>query len=314
MKQLSTPILFNIFNRPEPTRKVLEAIRQQQPAKLYIHADGPRVGHPTDADNVEACKAIISELVDWPCDLQLFYETENKGCGHGPADAITWFFENEEQGIILEDDCLPHPDFFRFAEEMLERYKVDARITSIAGSNFQDGKKRGDGSYYFSNHNRIWGWATWRRVWKQYDYYLSNETNRSVCTLIDQYFSRDRDRNYWKRVLYNVLDNRQNDTCWDYQFMYLQWRLNGMTITPNANLVSNIGDGADATHTNWVNDPNLHRPVSPLYPIEHTDDIVRSVAADNYYMDKYIIHHRNVLQKYWMKIYRRLMRKIRDTK
>ena len=302
MKQFSTPILFNIFNRPEPTRKVLEAIRQQQPAKLYIHADGPRMGHPTDADNVEACKAIISELIDWPCDLQLFYETENKGCGHGPADAITWFFENEEQGIILEDDCLPHPDFFRFAEEMLERYKDDARITSIAGSNFQDGKKRGKASYYFSNHNRIWGWATWRRVWKQYDYYLSIETDQSICSLIDQYFSRGRDRKYWKRVLYNVQNNQLNDSCWDYQFMYLQWKLNGMTITPNVNLVSNIGDGSDATHTNWVNNPNLNRKVTSLYPIVYTDEVRISTAADNYYMDKYILYHKNIFQRICRKI------------
>lgn len=293
----NTPILFNIFNRPEPTKKVLEAIRKQQPSKLYVHADGPRVGHPTDAENVEACKAIISKLVDWPCDLHLMYETENKGCGRGPADAITWFFENEEQGIILEDDCLPHPDFFRFAEEMLERYKDDHRVTSIAGSNFQDGKKWGKASYYFSNHNRIWGWATWRRVWQQYDYYFSHDTDESICTLIDNHFIRKRDKDYWKRVLTNVLDNRMNDSCWDFQFMYLQWKLGGLTLTPNVNLVSNIGDGPDATHTNWDNNPNLNRVVAPLYPIIHVEGVTLSTSADNYYMDKYILYHKNIFQR-----------------
>lgn len=292
-----TPILFNIFNRPEPTRKVLETIRQQRPAKLYVHADGPRVGHPTDAENVKACKAIISELVDWPCDLHMMYETENKGCGRGPADAITWFFENEEQGIILEDDCLPHPDFFRFAEDMLERYKDDFRVTSIAGSNFQDGRIWGKASYYFSNHNRIWGWATWRRVWQQYDYYLSQETNETIESLINQCFSRQRDKQYWKRVLSNVLENRMNDSCWDFQFMYLQWKLGGLTLTPNVNLVSNIGDGPDATHTNWDNNPNLNRVVAPLYPIIHVEGVTLSTSADNYYMDKYILYHKNIFQR-----------------
>ena len=298
----NTPILFNIFNRPESTRKVLEAIRQQQPAKLYVHADGPRIGHPTDTENVDACKVIISQLVDWPCDLHVLYETENKGCGRGPADAITWFFENEEQGIILEDDCLPHPDFFRFAEEMLERYKDDERVTSIAGSNFQDGKKRGTASYYFSNHNRIWGWATWRRVWQKYDYYMSQDTNESICELINHQFSRKRDRDYWTRVLCNVLDNRMDDSCWDFQFMYLQWKLGGLTLTTNVNLVSNIGDGPDATHTNWENNPNLNRKVESLYPIVYADEVILSANADNYYMDKYILYHKNIFQRIVRKI------------
>lgn len=132
---------------------------------------------------------------------------------------------------------------------------------------------------------------------QKYDYYLSQDTNESICELINHHFSRKRDRDYWTRVLCNVLDNRMNDSCWDFQFMYLQWKLGGLTLTTNINLISNIGDGPDATHTNWENNPNLNRQVAPLYPIVHTDKVRISTAADNYYMDKYILYYKNIFHR-----------------
>lgn len=305
----SVPILLNIFNRPESTQKVLSVIREIQPTTLYVHADGPRTDKLDESVICTKCRELIKSMVDWDCDLHIWYEDTNKGCGKGPAEAITWFFQNVEYGIILEDDCVPNYDFFLFMEDMLLRYKDETKITSVAGSNFQDGHKRGDASYYFSQYNRIWGWATWKRVWSQYDYYMSDATTESIETVLYNCFSRKCDRQYWSAVLKTVLSNRMNDTCWDYQFMFLQWRLGGLTVTPNCNLVSNIGDGPDATHTAWENNPNLNRKVDKLYPIHYPKIVKVDVKADNYYMDNYILYRKNLLQRFVRKV-RKIMRKM----
>ncbi len=301
------PILFNIFNRPNPTQKVLSVIRDIQPKVLYIHADGPRADRLTDAEKCAECRDLVMSMIDWDCDVHTWFEKENKGCGRGPADSISWFFQNVEYGIILEDDCVPNHDFFRFSEEMLLRYQNNPQITSIAGSNFQDGHKRGNASYYYSRHNRIWGWATWRRVWEQYDYYMSIATPDYIEQLVDKCFVRACDRKYWKMVFSRVVKDRMEDSCWDYQFMFLQWQIGGLTITPNKNLVSNIGDDPDATHTNWVGNPNLNRKTEELYPLRYNDSIRVDNVADNYYMDNYILYRKNILQRIGRKM-RKLFR------
>ncbi len=289
------PILFNVFNRPEITQQTFNLIRKVQPAVLYVHADGPRVGNDADVDKCARTRAIIEQQVDWNCELHTLFRDENLGCGKGPASAITWFFENVEQGIILEDDCQPHLDFFPFCKEMLERYKDDVRVSSIAGSNFQDGQKRGEASYYFSQHNRIWGWATWRRTWEKYDYYLTDYDAEMFEEILKRHFRRKDERAYWMRNFDIVKATRHNDSCWDYQFMYLQWRYNGLTLVPNVNLVSNVGDDADATHTQWENNPNLRRKVDSLYPLIYTNSVEACKEADEYYMRRYIIPQRSIL-------------------
>lgn len=165
---MNCPVLFLIFNRPDTTRKVFAEIRRAKPARLYIAADGPRKERTTDIALCEQTRDIINEI-DWPCQSYTLYRKENLGCKLAVSSAINWFFEREESGIILEDDCLPHPTFFKFCEIMLERYKDDTRVMHIGGSNFQEGMIRGDGDYYYSKWTPVWGWASWRRAWKNYD-------------------------------------------------------------------------------------------------------------------------------------------------
>ena len=297
-----TSVLFIIFNRPDTTQQVFDEIKKVKPRYLYVAADGVRPNNSIDVEKVKQTRDIINQ-VNWDCELKTLFRDENKGCGKGPAEAISWFFENVEQGIILEDDCVPHPDFFPFCEQMLNEFKEDERITSIAGSNFQDGKKRSKGSYYFSVHNRIWGWASWRRTWNNYDYYLKNIEKSEFENLLLNLFSNQTERNYWNNVYQIVTENRLNDSCWDYQFMFMQWKLNGLTLIPNVNLVSNIGDGEDATHTiNWTNNKNLRRQTGSIFPIILNQKIERSISADDYYFRKYISNQRTIFQKITSKI------------
>ncbi len=165
---MRSPVLFLVFNRPDSTRKVFDAIRSARPPKLYITADGPRPDRPAEAKLCSEVRAIAS-AVDWPCEVKTLFRESNLGCKAGVSSGITWFFSHEDEGIILEDDVLPVPTFFNFCDEMLERYRDDARVSMISGCNLISNHFSPKQSYFFSRYNLIWGWATWRRAWQHYD-------------------------------------------------------------------------------------------------------------------------------------------------
>jgi hypothetical protein len=244
--KLKTAVLFLVFNRPDTTRQVFEAIRQAKPPRLYVAADGPREGKLGEVERVQKARTIAT-AVDWPCKVKTLFRDKNLGCKEGVSSAITWFFENEEQGIILEDDCLPHLDFFSFCENLLDRYYSDERIFAITGTNFQNGKWRGDASYYFSKYVNVWGWATWRRAWKHYQGDINFWPKWRDSDAWKKYKSDKIERKYWQKI-FDRCYSKQIDT-WDYQWVVSTWYKNGLTATPNVNLVSNIGFRIDATHT-----------------------------------------------------------------
>ena len=165
---INTAVLFMVFNRPNTTSKVFEEIKKARPPRLYVAADGPRKDKDGEEKKVLKVREIAT-AVDWPCEVKTLFREKNLGCKSQTSSAITWFFKNEEQGIILEDDSLPHIDFFYFCEFLLDYYHDNKKILTIAGCNFQDGNKRGDASYYFSKYFQCWGWAGWRRSWSYYD-------------------------------------------------------------------------------------------------------------------------------------------------
>ncbi len=185
---LRTPVLLVIFNRPKTTQLVFEAIRRAKPARLYIAADGPRKNVESDIKNCAEARKIV-EQIDWDCAVQTLFRNGNVNCGRGPSSAFTWFFEHEEEGIILEDDCLPSQSFFWFCQELLEYYRDDTRVMHIGGNNFLNGwKKDNDYSYYFSRSGHIWGWATWRRAWKMFDFNIKNYAKAKHHGFFQYYF------------------------------------------------------------------------------------------------------------------------------
>ncbi|MEW5894790.1 MAG: nucleotide-diphospho-sugar transferase [Candidatus Omnitrophota bacterium] len=239
----NTPILFLIFNRPDLTLQVFERIAAIQPTRLYIAADGPRPNYANDNILCSQCREIIDKI-NWKCDVKTLFRPTNLGCKKAVSEAITWFFQHEEDGIILEDDCLPDESFFLFCQEMLNRYRMDERIMHISGDNFQNGEKRGEGDYYFSLYNHIWGWATWRRAWQlcineAIDF---NDINRFIKENIQTNWGK----NYWYDILYKVRNNRID--TWDYYWTFRIWANKGISILPNKNLIKNIGFNAMGTH------------------------------------------------------------------
>jgi hypothetical protein len=241
-----TPVLLMIFNRLETTKRVLDEIRQIRPKKFFIASDGPRKGKVDEIDQVDKVRRYVLDNINWPCEVQTLFRDENLGCGVAPYTAITWFFERVEQGIILEDDCLPLPGFFKFCEEMLNYYKDDERIYEISGTNLQAGNVREDGSYYFSNYGGIWGWATWARAWRKYDYYMTDLDKFLEEKRLKNILQEDRQVNYWEAQFVNA---SKLGSWWDYQWVYTIWNNNGVCIVPNVNLIENIGFDSNGTHT-----------------------------------------------------------------
>lgn len=293
--QFTTPILLIIFNRPDKARTLFAKIREIKPTKLFIAADGPR-SYKAGEDNLcEETRSVIKDI-DWPCEIHTDFLDHNIGCDERVPSAITWFFEQVENGIIFEDDCIPHKDFFYFCQELLEKYSSNEKIMMISGNNFQDGNIRGNGSYYFSRYPNTWGWATWKRAWKKYDHTLKNAP--SIKT------THGDEHKYWSKFYTQLKSGKY--TFWDAKWLFSIWQNNSLSITPNMNLVSNIGFGKDSTHTK-TKDASLERPTNSLEYIIHPKEIKESSEADRYLFVK--VYKTSLLKKIQTKI-RLLLQKI----
>ncbi len=276
-----TPIAYIVFNRPRHTAETFAAIKKARPKQLFIIADGPRYGHPTD---IERCRAVrqIVDVVDWPCEVHRNYADENLGLKRRVSSGLNWVFSQVEQAIILEDDCLPHPDFFVFCSDLLRRYKDDHRVWVVTGNNYQNGKKRGNESYYFSKYGHCWGWATWRRAWESFDGDLNfwpawKESSDWQKKTPDQFEQR-----YWVDI-FDRIYGHQIDS-WAYPWMACLWYRGGLTATPRVNLVTNIGIGPDGTHT-IADEDQPGTPVRPLGLLTHPNSVEQNLKADQYVFD-----------------------------
>lgn len=276
MYQIKSPVLFTVFNRPDTTERVFERIRACKPPKLYIAADGPRSERAGEAALCEQTRNKIN--VDWDCEVFTLYRDENLGCKMAMSGAVKWFFQNEEEGIILEDDCLPDDGFFRFCDTLLEKYRHDTRVAHIAGTNLGMTKKYGNATYYFSRYTMIWGWASWRRVWENYDENL---------LLLDGFIEQDLFKYIYKKKAItdhliktlNVVKSNAIVT-WDFQYIFMNFWNNSLCIVPNQNLISNIGFDTRATHTFDTRSKFANLPIDPLGEITHPKYFVPIIDAD----------------------------------
>ncbi|MDX1416596.1 MAG: hypothetical protein R3293_20520 [Candidatus Promineifilaceae bacterium] len=297
---LQTPILFLAFNRPDTTHKVFNVIRQVKPPRLYAAVDGPRLNTVGEVEKVSQVRDLIQNSIDWNCEVKTLYRNNNLGCRRAVSSAITWFFEHEEEGIVLEDDCLPNPTFFRFCQELLHKYRFDSRVMMISGNNFQYSRKRTNYSYYFSRYSHIWGWATWRRAWKLYDKDLSYWRELQQGDYLADIFRGDE---YaipsWEKIFRTVYAG--NIDTWDYIWTLSSWMQNGLSITPNLNLVSNIGFGINATHTKADAGVQANMTSHAMeFPLNHPPFVIRDTRADSF-TERHILKHTVLQRRYgWL--------------
>ncbi|MBW2166433.1 MAG: hypothetical protein JRG74_10190 [Deltaproteobacteria bacterium] len=288
---LKTAVLFMVFNRPDTTKQVFEAIRKAKPPRLYVSADGPRADKAGEA---EKCKEVrrIAMQVDWDCEVKSLFRDQNLGCKVAVSSAIDWFFENEEEGIILEDDCLPSQSFFWFCEELLIKFSDDPRVQHIGGTNPFDTELTTN-QYYFSKFNRIWGWASWRRSWNNYNVEIKmwpsikkeNYHKRILGEAVGRYYEK-----IWDAVYQGKIDT------WDYQWMLCRM-LQGMAIIPYVNLISNIGFGENSTHTTTNNSKLSNLPRGEIiFPLQHREYFVMDYKKDLCW-EKYLLNEPGLISK-----------------
>jgi hypothetical protein len=268
--KLTTPVALVIFNRPQTTRAVFERIRAARPPKLLVTADGPRRDRPEEQRLCAAAREVVRE-VDWPCEVHTHFSEVNLGCRDGVASGIDWVFSLVSEAIILEDDCVPDPTFFRFCDELLERYRDEPRVGMIGGSNLHSGRAARGASYFFSKYPFIWGWASWRRAWAHYDRsayawprFRHSHAFRAITLPME--------RAYWERSFDSVHDGALD--TWDYQWTLACWRAGMLSVVPHCNLISNIGFGPGATHTVGMN-AQAGLPCDQMrFPLAHAPQVL----------------------------------------
>lgn len=281
---MKTPVVLIIFNRPEETQKVFNAIRVARPETLLVIADGPRTdkNHSNEIELCNKTKAIL-EQVDWPCKVLKNYSERNIGCRARLSTGLKWVFEQVDRAIVFEADCLPDQSFFQFCEELLEKYKDDDEIMHISGNFFQHRNKKfsSKDSYYYSILPHIWGWATWRRAWKHYDSDIKSWPKVKASGELKSKLTDPAVYEYWE----TVWDGYYNHTVpsWDGQWTYACLMNNGISITPTSNLVTNIGFGPNAMQTKDVNSIFANIPLVPMkFPLTHPEKISVNKIADNF--------------------------------
>ena len=302
----NSPVLLIVFNRPDTTQKVFDAIRRAKPKKLYIAADAPREGNESDVNNCALVKEIV-ESVDWDCENHYKYANINQGCGNGVYNAISWAFENEDRLIIIEDDCVPALPFFDYCDELLEKYIYDTRIWVISGSQFNEEAVNTTHDYFFSRYGHIWGWATWKRCWATMDMTLSKFPLIMEEDLYKSAFRTKKEAAFFRKKYSRIYNNKEaKPHTWDRQFDFSVISNGGLCIVPKKNLITNIGYlGSHAETKNSFHDRN----VDNNFKINsHPEFILCDRNYDTYHFNHHIYNYKYLFRWLALKV-RKIVKK-----
>lgn len=282
---MKLPLLILAWKRPFYTSQLINAIREVKPKNIFLACDGADLYNEEEIKLVKHTRHVLDHEIDWECEKHKFYSSFNQGCRLGVTRAINWFFENVSEGVILEDDCIPHPDFFKFTELLIDRFRHDKRIWTISGNNYQNGRWRGDGSYYFSKFPHCWGWATWRDRWEIYPEEKFTWEKLNKAKMLHSIFTTRKELRYWSPIFDKLYQENKPDS-WSYRWFLLCQAKGALNVLPNQNLVQNIGFNSKATHTKTGESPiqlNFKNSESTgILPLVEPSFIIRSNEADNF--------------------------------
>lgn len=284
-KALQAPVALFVFRRPDTTRRVFDVIAKARPMRLFLIADGPRTNR---AGETELCREVreIVTRVDWPCEVVTNFSATNLGCQERMISGLDWVFSLAEEAIILEDDCLPDLSFFRFCQELLERYRGDNRVAAISGTNLVAELVKTDVSYFFSQLGGNWGWASWRSEWQKFDRYLEDWPDLKAEGMLSEVFDDRKTIDHWTSI-FDMMYQRKGPSAWDYQWLYSHLKNNRLTIIPRVNLVTNIGFGITGTHT-MIPDRRLTPSTKAIdFPLRHPIGFFPLRSADRHFQHLY---------------------------
>lgn len=291
---LETPVLLCSFNRPDLTRAMIDRLRQVKPARLVFSVDGPRAHRPEDASKVQQVRSLVNEI-DWNCQLTTRFSDTNQGCMLGPVAGMNTAFAQYERAIVLEDDCLPDLSFFRFCEEMLDRYEDDSRIGMITGSR-QLPTRTSDASYGFSRYAFIWGWASWRRTWERFDVKIENWPTYRDAGVLESEIPYPATREFFRKRLQKVYAGEER-SVWDYQFNLMMWANHMLCVVPETNLIENLGQfHPDATHAQCEATSSVNALRSIEFPLQHPRFVIPDPEADRWVSRKLFTDHALVVR------------------
>lgn len=301
---MNTPVLLITFNRPTHTFRVLSTIRDRHPKDLFIFQDGTRDDHPEDMVKCQQVRDVIDKLVDWDCQLHTFFADHNYGCGAGPMTGISWFFSIVREGIIMEDDCLPHPDFFSYCSELLERYRNDQRVMFISSTLYDD-RWKCKGSYDFSHYMITGAWASWARAWEGFDLDLLSLNAKAFRKHCKSLLYSMAEVDWWYFKVLEIQRDKEKKSYWDYQMQIHIFNRSGLTIHPRVNLVSNIGFDSEGTHTLDNADNQGERQSFGIMPLTHPEDISIDTRRDYECFAK--VHSSGWIQDSISRLYKRML-------
>jgi hypothetical protein len=278
-----TPILIVFWRRPESVTRLIDRIRPVKPTTLFLACDGARDGNDDEHRQVLYSRRQVEQAIDWPCSIMKRYSEINLGVKYGPYSAINWFFSYVNEGIILEDDCLPEASFLPFCAALLERFRDDERIWQISGNNFVPSSTPAEASYLFSKYPSTWGWASWRRCWCFYDIEMKNWPELRDSGMLANAFDSSSELEYWTRI-WDRLTQYDYPLAWDYQWIYACLVNGALSIVPGCNLVSNIGFGHDGTNCLSGGNSLANLPTSPLLAMRHARHFLRDRSYDQTFL------------------------------
>ncbi|MFQ3244783.1 MAG: hypothetical protein ACI9WC_001627 [Arenicella sp.] len=280
----STPVLLITFNRPEHTKRVWAEIKKHHPREIYIFQDGERKGNTDDLIKCAKVRELFSEPLDWECQIKTFISGQNLGCGRGPVEAISWFFKNVDQGIIMEDDCLPHADFFGYCEKLLNKYNKNKQVMVVGATTYHDNYPC-EKSYLFSRYFTGGAWASWKSAWLGFSIDLEALDETAFFRKVSGQFYSSAETNWWLRKVKEIKSDNTKKHYWDYQMQIHMLNNNGLAIRPHKNLISNIGFDSEGTHTH-VNDNSGERKTERILPLSHPENVNVDKKNDYLHMAK----------------------------
>ena len=286
-QQGKVPVVVFIHRRDLHLKKVLLGIRKYRPSRMFCFADTWQEGNENEKKQCLRARAALLAGIDWPCRLDMRYAKKKLGLKKNVETGLAHVFRKVSSAIVMEDDCIPTKEFFRFCEEGLSRHRDNPKIMSISGSCFLSAKRRVNASAYLSRYPHCWGWATWRRAWKRYSGHYPAKT---MMRILEKQNLGQEEKEHWLRVIEQMRSGQISS--WAYLWMLAHWQMEARSLNPTSNLVKNIGFDSSAENTREIGEKIMTRSNGDIF--NQLLELVPEAISRNLDREVFINHYKRL--------------------